>query len=187
MAKTSRKTRARVISSKRVLRGKGFDVFFEELVEPGAARVKRHIVRHPGSIVILALDEDSPSVQVLLERQYRHAAAMKMWELPAGSLEPGERKLAAAKRELQEETGYTARRWTKALYFFVSPGFLSESMTVYLARGLQKGIAKPEKDERITTRFFTLPQVLRMVMNRKIIDAKTIAAILWLAQRRSFS
>ena len=106
-----------------------------------------------------------------------------MWELPAGSLDPGEDHLAAAKRELMEETGYTAKKWQKALYFYVSPGFLDESMHVYLARGLKKGTAQPEEDERIAIRFFSLEQAVRMAMTGKIIDAKTIASLLWLAKR----
>jgi ADP-ribose pyrophosphatase len=119
----------------------------------------------------------------LLERQYRYAAGMRMWELPAGRVDPGEKSLAAAKRELIEETGYTASSWQRALYFFVSPGFLDESMTVYLARGLKKGIAQPEEDERITVRFFPLKQAVRMVMTGKIVDAKTIASLLWIEKK----
>jgi ADP-ribose pyrophosphatase len=88
--------------------------------------------------------------------------------------------LLAAKRELLEETGYSAGKWRKALYFYVSPGFLSESMQVFLATGLKKGKAEPEEDERIAVRFFHLKQAIRMAMLGKIIDAKTIAPLLWL-------
>jgi ADP-ribose pyrophosphatase len=103
--------------------------------------------------------------------------------LPAGSLEPGENKLAAAKRELLEETGFTARQWQPALFFFVSPGFLDETMQVYLARKLKKGKAQPEDDERIATRFFPLTQAVRMASSGKIKDAKTIASLLWLDKK----
>lgn len=176
---------ARVISSKSVFEGPVFRVFSEQVQEPDGVRVRRDIVRHQGSIVILALYEDGSRrpPRVLLERQYRHAVGARMWELPAGSLEPGENKLAAAKRELAEETGYTAARWRKALFFYVSPGFLDETMEVYLARGLKKGQAQPEDDERIATRFFPLPQAVRMAMTGKIKDAKTLASLLWLDRR----
>jgi ADP-ribose pyrophosphatase len=108
---------------------------------------------------------------------------MRMWEFPAGRVDSGEKDLAAAKRELIEETGYTASRWERALHFFVSPGFLDESMTVYLARGLKKGIAQPEEDERITVRFFPLDQAVKMAMKGKIVDAKTIVSLLWIEKK----
>jgi len=179
--------RARVVSSKKIFEGPVFRVFSERVREPDGVRVRRDIVRHHGSVVIMALDEDGRGrrPRVLLERQYRHAAGARLWELPAGSLEPGENKLAAAKRELAEETGYTAARWQKALFFYVSPGFLDESMVVYLARGLKKGQAHPEDDERIATRFFPLSQAVRMAIDGKIKDAKTLASLLWLDRQLS--
>ena len=100
--------------------------------------------------------------------------------MPAGRVDPGENHLAAAKRELIEETGYRAGKWQKALFFYVSPGFLDESMTVYLASGLKKGVAQPEEDERIAVRFFPLRQAVSMATSGKIVDAKTIASLLWL-------
>lgn len=157
----------------------------QQVQEPDGVRVRRDIVEHPGSIVILALDDSAQPPRVLLERQYRHAAGQRLWELPAGSLEPGENKLAAAKRELLEETGYTAAKWERVLFFYVSPGFLSESMQVFLARGLRKGKAQPEEDERITVHFFSLSQAVTMAINGKIIDAKTIAPLLWLERKLS--
>jgi len=187
MSRRPKSNRARVVSSKKIFEGPVFRVFSEQVREPDGVRVRRDIVRHHGSIVILALDDDGSHrpPRVLLERQYRHAAGARMWELPAGSLEPGENKLAAAKRELAEETGYTAARWQKALFFYVSPGFLDESMAVYLARGLKKGQARPEEDERIATRFFPLPQAVRMAMTGKIKDAKTLASLFWLDRKLS--
>lgn len=179
----SRKSAARVISSKSVFKGPVFSVVSQQVEEPDGVRVRRDIVEHPGSIVILALDDSGKSPRVLLERQYRHAAGARLWELPAGSLDPGEKPLPAARRELLEETGYTASKWEKALYFYVSPGFLSESMHVYLARGLKKGKAQPEDDERIAIRFFPLHQAVKMALTGKIIDAKTIAPLLWLEKK----
>jgi ADP-ribose pyrophosphatase len=129
---------------------------------------------------VLAVDRSN---RVLLERQYRYAAGQRMWELPAGRIDPGESPLAAAKRELIEETGYRAAKWTKALFFYVSPGFLSESMTVYVARGLTQGQAEPEDDERIKVRFFPLGQAVAMAMAGKIVDAKTISSLLWLEKK----
>ena len=168
------------MSSKTAFTGRVFNVVSQEVEEPDGVLVRREIVQHHGSIVILALDETTRPPRLLLERQYRHAAGERLWELPAGSLEPGEQKLAAAKRELKEETGYTATKWKKALFFYVSPGFLTESMAVFLARGLKKGEAQPEEDERIAVRFVPLPQAVQMALRGKIKDAKTLASILWL-------
>jgi ADP-ribose pyrophosphatase len=173
----------RVISTKTVFRGSVFTVATDEVEEPGNIRVRRDVIRHSGSIVVLPLDDSGRTPRVLLERQYRYAAGMRMWELPAGRVDPGEQQLAAAKRELIEETGFTASRWRKALFFYVSPGFLDESMSVYLASGLRKGMAQPEEDERIAVRFFSLQQAVRMAMTGKIVDAKTIASLLWLEKK----
>ena len=173
----------RVVSSKTAFRGPVFSVMTDEVEEPGNVRARRDVVRHSGSIVVLPLDDSGRTPRVLLERQYRYAAGRRMWELPAGRIDAGEGKLAAAKRELLEETGYTASKWQRALFFYVSPGFLDESMTVYLARGLKKGLAQPEEDERIALRFFPLAQAVRMAMMGKIIDAKTIAPLLWLEKK----
>jgi ADP-ribose pyrophosphatase len=184
MAKNRKPLTARVISTKTSFRGRVFSVACEIVKEPAGFTALREIVRHPGSVVIMAIRETRGEVAVLLERQYRHAAAGYLWELPAGKIDPGEKPLPAARRELLEETGYTATLWKKALYFYVSPGFLDETMTVFLARGLQKGKAHPEADEAITARFFSLPVVLRMAENGSIYDAKTIASLFWLARQR---
>ncbi len=173
----------RVISSKTAFRGPVFSVMTDEVEEPGNVRARRDVIRHSGSIVVLPLDDSGRTPLVLLERQYRYAAGRRMWELPAGRVDPGENDLAAAKRELIEETGYTASRWQKALFFYASPGFLDESMTVYLASGLKKCVAQPEEDERIAVRFFPLQQAVRMAMSGKIIDAKTVASLFWLEKK----
>ena len=173
----------RVISSKTSFKGPVFSVMTDEVQEPGNVRARRDVIRHSGSIVVLPLDDSGRTPRVLLERQYRYAAGLRMWELPAGRVDPGEKHLAAAKRELIEETGYTASRWERALFFYVSPGFLDESMTVFLARGLKKGIAQPEEDERITVRFFPLDQAVKMAMTGKIVDAKTIVSLFWIERK----
>ena len=185
-------TSARVLSSRVSYRGPVFSVTTDEVEEPGGVRARRDVVRHSGSIVVLAVDDlanDHPvkaagkaEPRILLERQYRHAAQSMMWELPAGRIDDGETALTAAKRELLEETGYSARQWKRILHFYVSPGFLDETMTIYLARGLRAGEAQPEPDEKIAIRFFTLSEAKRMALNGRIRDAKTISGILWLAQ-----
>ena len=174
--------KARLISSRTVYRGPVFWVTTDEVQEPGGVRARRDIIHHTGSVVVLAVAESGSTPRVLLERQYRHAAQSMMWELPAGRIDDGETALTAAKRELLEETGYTALHWKRIPHFYVSPGFLDETMTIYLARGLRAGKAQPEPDEKIATKFFALSEAKRMALNGRIRDAKTICGILWLAQ-----
>ena len=134
-------------------------------------KIKRSVVRHAGSAVMMAVDDRQ---RILLVRQYRLPAEKYLWELPAGRLDPGEKPLQAAKRELIEETGYRASSWTKLTSFFVSPGYVQERMTIYLATDLTAGEATPMDDERIETRWFTARQVADMIRSGKIEDAKTL-------------
>ena len=156
--------------------------------------VRRDIVRHPGSVVIMPVEDSNlltrqakrsktrKEPRVLLARQYRYTANDFLWELPAGRIDEGEEELPAAKRELLEETGYTAEKWKRVLYFYPSPGFLDETMAIYLAEGLRSGKAQPEEDESIVIRFFSLAQAVNLVMKGKVKDGKTIASILWLKE-----
>jgi len=185
MPKPARQTtKARVLSSREVYRGPAFWVTTDQVLEPGGVRVRRDIVRHTGSVVILAVDETGAVPRILLERQYRHAAQQFLWELPAGRIDDGEEALTAAKRELLEETGYTASVWKRILKFYASPGFVAEVMNVYLARKLHPGVAQPEDDEAIQVRFFPLFRAVSMVMNGTVKDAKAISSILWLNHQR---
>ena len=173
---------AKVLSSRVVYRGPVFFVTTDRVQEPGSIVVRRDVVRHSGSIVIMAVDDTRSEPRVLLARQYRHPANDYLWELPAGRIDHGESELEGAKRELIEETGYSAAHWRRALFFYSSPGFLDETMAVYLATGLKRGKAQPEEDEVIQKRMFPLSQLVRMVMSGAIRDGKTIAAVLWLSE-----
>lgn len=174
------KKKARVLSSQVSYRGPVFWVTTDDVLEPSGIRVRRDVVRHSGSIVILAVDESSGSPRVLLEKQYRHAAGRFLLELPAGRIDEGENELHAAKRELLEETGYSARSWKRVLRFWASPGFVAESMSIYLARNLKTGTAQPEDDEVIEIKLVPLEKAASMVLKGDIQDAKTIAGVLWL-------
>ena len=186
MAKPSRSRkpkRARVLSRRLVYRGPVFWVTSERVIEPSGIRVLREVVRHTGSVVVLATTDGPREPHVLLERQYRHAANSFLWELPAGRIDKGERPLAAAKRELLEETGYKAERWKQILKFYASPGFVAETMSLFWARGLKPGPAHPEEDEVIEQHLVPLSKAVRMVLKGDIRDAKTISGVLWLALR----
>ncbi|MBV9610494.1 MAG: NUDIX hydrolase [Acidobacteria bacterium] len=183
MARKNSRSRppAKVVSSKTVYRGPVFSVTTDYVKEPGQSKAQRRdTIRHQGSVVVLVVDDSTPEPRVLLARQYRHPAGTHLWELPAGRIDEGESELEAAKRELLEETGYTARHWKRALRFYASPGFLDETMAIYEARGLKAGAAQPEEDELISKRLFPLSSAVRMALNGKIQDGKTIAGVLWL-------
>ena len=126
----SKKKSVRVLSSRLVYKGPVFWITSEQVLEPTGVQALREIVRHTGSVVVLATTDDPREPQVLLELQYRHAAESFLWELPAGRIDEGEKALAAAKRELLEETGYTARKWKQILKFYATPGFVAEPMRV---------------------------------------------------------
>jgi ADP-ribose pyrophosphatase len=181
-AKSSRKSsaKARILSSKVVYRGPVFWVTTDDVLEPTAVRVRRDVVRHSGSVVILPVDDTTRTPRVLLEKQYRHAAGKFLYELPAGRIDEGENELKAAKRELLEETGYSARSWKRVLRFWASPGFVAEAMSLFLARDLQLGAAHPEDDEVIEIKLLPLDKAVAMVLNGTIQDAKTMAGVLWL-------
>jgi ADP-ribose pyrophosphatase len=173
--------RAQILSSKTVYKGKVFWVTSDEVSEPGAVTARRDVVRHNGSVVILAVDNSTRSDDpgVLLIRQYRHAAGRFLLELPAGRIEPGEKLIPAGRRELIEETGYRARRWSKHVTYFASPGFLSEAMTILLAEDLTLGEAAPEEDEKIELHMTPLSEAMRLIHTGKILDGKTLIGILY--------
>jgi len=171
---------AKILSRKIGYRGRVYTVIADRVQEPKGVVALREIVRHHGSVVVLALDDSLSPPRVLLERQYRYAADDYLWELPAGHIDPGEAPAQAAKRELLEETGLTAKHWKRALKFYVSPGILDETMDVFLATGLTQGKAEPEDDERIQTRFFPVPEALKMAHSGRIRDAKTLTSLFWL-------
>jgi ADP-ribose pyrophosphatase len=162
-----------------IYEGPVFNVRQDRIVEPGGVRATRDLVVHNGSVVLLPIFLDG---SILMVRQYRHALGASLWELVAGRVEPGESRPAAARRELIEETGYTASRWKQILEIFPSPGFVTERMWIFAATGLRQGVAQPEEDERITARKFSLAALEKMIRGGSLHDAKSVAAILFYAR-----
>jgi ADP-ribose pyrophosphatase len=176
---------AQLLSSKVVYEGSLFRVRHDKLIEPGGKHSERDVIRHNGSVVILALDSSRSKKDpwIVIERQYRHAANQYLWEVPAGKLEEGEDALAGAQRELEEETGYRAKKWRPLVEYYASPGFLGESMKVFVAEGLIPGEAHPEEDEQIEFRLVKLSDALRMIDKGAIKDGKTLTSVLLYARQ----
>ncbi|HEX3438277.1 MAG TPA: NUDIX hydrolase [Pseudacidobacterium sp.] len=183
---THKKAAVEVLSTKVAFDGPLFRVLSEEVREPGNKISRRDIIRHNGSVVILAIDDVSKKDPlVVMERQYRHAAGQYLWEVPAGKMDEGEERLAAAKRELKEETGYRAKKWTKLVRYFASPGFLGEWMQVFLAEGLTAGEPEPEEDEHLEVVQVPLSEIVQMIEEGKILDGKTIISVLLFTHLRA--
>jgi ADP-ribose pyrophosphatase len=177
--------KAELLGSETVFEGPLFRVQRDSLIEPGGKQVVRDVIRHNGSVVILAVDnaKDKRDPWVVVERQYRHAAGRFLWELPAGKLEHGEDPLLGAQRELVEETGYHASKWKPLIVYYPSPGFLGESMIVFVAEGLVAGDAHPEDDEQIAFRLVKLSELVKLIEKGAILDGKTLSAVLLYTRR----
>src|ERR1700684_818977 len=177
--KASGKNNVEVISSKLSYEGPLFRVYTDEIVENGR-EVSRDVVRHNGSVVILAIDDGKSKRDplIVMERQYRHAAREYLLEIPAGKLEEGEDPRAGAKRELLEETVFRATRWRKMVRYFASPGFLGEWMQVFIAEGLTVGEAQPEYDEQLEIEMIPLSKLLSMIEEGKVHEGKTLISVM---------
>jgi ADP-ribose pyrophosphatase len=181
---TKPSNKPQILSSKVSYQGKVFSVTTDKVTEPGGVTSIRDTVRHNGSIVVLAVDstQNPADPTILIERQYRHSAGQFLLELPAGRIEPGEAPLAAAKRELIEETGYRAKKWSKLTCYYASPGFLAETMQIFLAEDMRPGIAEPEEDEKIELLHVPLSELLTLIHTGKVLDGKTIIGTLFFAR-----
>ncbi len=158
-----------------VHRGRKIQVALDVGPGPRGGTVQRDVVLHPGAVAVLPLTDDG---RVCLLRNHRFIVEEVLWEVPAGTLEPGEPVEEAAKRELAEETGYTAASWRKLAEFYPSPGVLSEKTHLFVARGLTPGAMRPEDDEQLEPVVLPLAEAVAMALDGRIRDAKTLVALL---------
>jgi ADP-ribose pyrophosphatase len=168
-----------IVSSIEKYRCKIFQVTEDEAHDPSGFHIKRSIIRHPGSAVMMAVDDKG---RILLVRQFRLPANRYLWELPAGKIDDGETAFEAAQRELEEETGLGAKSWKEMLSFYPSPGYVEEKMTLFLAKDLTQGEAHNMEDERIDCRWFTPEEIGDWIQKGEIQDAKTIIGFLMLSR-----
>jgi 8-oxo-dGTP pyrophosphatase MutT (NUDIX family) len=157
-------------ASNRVHRGRVIDVSTERLRYANGREYEIDFVRHPGAAAVVAIDDAG---RVCLVRQYRHGIADFMWEIPAGKLDSGEAPEVCAVRELAEETGVSARRWTALGLYVPAPGIFSEVIHMYLARGLEVGPAAPDADEELELQWMPLGDAIGHVLRGEWNDGKT--------------
>jgi ADP-ribose pyrophosphatase len=153
-----------------------------DLVLPNGRRTTFTIVEHPGAVAIVPVHRNG---DVVLLRQFRPSIGEEIFEIPAGTIEKGESPLATAKREIIEETGFKAKQWAKIAEFYTAPGFCTELMHVYVARGLSPASAEGDADEILRPVRMSIDAALRLIGSKKIRDAKTIAGLMiYHGQRR---
>lgn len=177
----------RAIGSRPVFRGRLLDVFVDRVETPEGHRSEREIVRHPGAAAVLpyfpsgVAGDGEPGVVLL--RQYRYAPGSVLWEAPAGTLEPGEGPEGCARRELEEETGFVADRLEGLGRVYTSPGFTDEEVHIFLAPEPAPGEARPEEGEDLRPAEVAMVRALEMVEDGRIVDGKTVCALLRLDRR----
>lgn len=137
--------------------------------------IRRDVILHPGAVVILPVLDAG---HVVLLRNHRFVISETLWEVPAGTVEPGESIQACAERELAEETGYRAARWKSLGYLYASPGVLDEKLHLFIAEDLSPGAARPEPDEQLHPVILELREAIRMCLAGEIRDAKTVTSLL---------
>ncbi|WP_214797928.1 MULTISPECIES: NUDIX hydrolase [unclassified Exiguobacterium] len=159
-----------------IYQGKIFDVEKHVVSLPNGNTSVRELVYHNGAVAVLLVDE---SEKIVMVEQYRKAFESMSLEIPAGKLEKGEEPLASAKRELEEETGYTAESLEKIFSFYGAPGFCSERVDVFVAKGLSAGEMNLDEDEFLNVKRYTFDEAVDLLDRGIITDAKTIMAIQW--------
>ena len=170
----------RTVESRRPFVGRLLRVRVDDVALDDGRRTTREVVEHPGAVAMLAWDGG----RLALVRQWRHAAERALLEVPAGTIDPGEKPATTAARELAEETELKADTWERGPAFFTAPGFCTEYLTVYLATELHPAAGSAHADdEDLEVVRMTLPEALAAVDRGEIEDAKSIVAILWLARR----
>ncbi|MDD3656667.1 MAG: NUDIX hydrolase [Atribacterota bacterium] len=166
----------KTFESERIYSGRIIKLRKDIVILPNGRNADREIVDHPGAVVILAEKEQQ---KIILVKQFRKAVEEFLLELPAGTIEPSEKIIDCARRELEEETGYLANKWQKIFEFFSAPGFCSEKLTLYFARDLIQTKSNTDQDEFIEIIEVNKVEISKLIKNKRIRDAKSLVGILW--------
>lgn len=167
----------KALSREELVRGQFLHAVREQVALPDGGRATREFILHPGAVMVIPLLDDG---RVVLERQYRHPLARVMVEFPAGKLDAGEDRLACARRELQEETGYTAREWAHAGVLHPVISYSTEFIDIWFARGLTAGERSLDEGEFLDVFSATPQELLAWCRDGRVTDAKTLTGALWL-------
>ncbi|HLB83077.1 MAG TPA: NUDIX hydrolase [Gemmatimonadales bacterium] len=171
------------LDSRRIYTGRVVRLDVDTVRFPDGSTGELEMIRHPGAAAVVPCASDPPGADptILLIRQYRYATGGELWEIPAGTLDPGEDPEACARRELLEETGVTAARLQRLTSIWTTPGFTTEVIHLYLATGLTTGEPSRERDEFIEVVPQPLSRVLELIRDGELRDAKSVVAILYMA------
>ncbi|QFT89504.1 ADP-ribose pyrophosphatase [Bacillus sp. THAF10] len=166
----------KTLHSEKLFSGRIIDLYLEDVELPNGKTSKREIIKHPGAVAVIAFTEENKMVMV---RQYRKAMERVLVEIPAGKLEIGEEPVVTAKRELEEETGYTCDDLEPLISFYTSPGFADELVHLYVAKGLRADTEEHhlDEDEFVDLLEVTLEEALELIEKKEIYDAKTAYAV----------
>lgn len=170
----------RTLHTERIYQGRLVGLRVDTVELPSGRKTKREIVEHGGVAAIVAIDSEN---NVLLVRQYRKPVERVLLEIPAGGMESGEDALVCARRELEEETGFSAERWEELGFFYTSPGFCTEQMHLYLATELRPAKNAADDDENIEVVRVPLTSVPELIASGEVCDAKSIAGLLMALRR----
>jgi ADP-ribose pyrophosphatase len=163
-------------SRQTIYKGYCFDLVRDAVLWPNGLKLDRDLIVHPGvSVVIPVIDNH----HLILVHQYRYGARKKLWEIPAGTICKRETPLKCAKREMEEEIGYRAKKWKKILTVYPSPGFNTEIIHCYKAYNLKKTMTNLEDDEILTDKIFSMREVKKMIRQKKIQDAKSLIPLFY--------
>ncbi len=164
----------KTLDSKKIFSGKAFQLQVDSVQAPNGMVMQLEIIKHPSAVTILPMDNQN----IWFVRQYRHAAGLDILELPAGTLEPGEKPLSCAHREIREEIGMSAREMKEIGAFYLAPGYSPEFLYAYLATGLEAAPLPGDADEFIQVEILSIEKAFQMAESGQIKDAKTLATLL---------